>query len=120
MPAVAPGWRFDPKRCKLVYDKQREVEDRNISDTIRTAKILAEVANSIYPNIQITTDYPKNNSDGRMPILDLKIWVSRDKSIPTISHTFYKKPVASPFVILKRSAVAEGVKKDTIFQECLR
>ena len=37
-----------------------------------------------------------------------------------MSHTFYKKPIASPYTILKRSAVSESIKRSTIFQETLR
>ena len=37
-----------------------------------------------------------------------------------MSHTFFKKPVASPYVILKKSAVAGKVKMTTLFQEAIR
>ena len=37
---ISSGWRLDKKRCKLYYDKLGAAEDREISDTVRTAKIL--------------------------------------------------------------------------------
>ena len=37
-----------------------------------------------------------------------------------MKHTFYKKPIASPFTIMKRSAISDRIKKSTIFQEALR
>ena len=37
-----------------------------------------------------------------------------------MSHTFFEKPVASPYVILKKSAVAGKVKNTTLFQEAIR
>ena len=40
----------------------------------------------------------------------MKIWVDLSTGVPVINHTFYKKPVASKFTIMKRSAVAEKVK----------
>ena len=96
------------------------MEDKNKSETQRTAEIMASIANSINPAIQVTLDYPSNHIDGRMPVLDLKIWKNSEGKCPRISHTFYKKPIASPFTILKRSAVSESVKRSTIFQESLR
>ena len=40
--------------------------------------------------------------------------------IPQVVHSFLRKPIASPYTILKRSAIAEGTKKNTLFQEVLR
>ena len=82
--------------------------------------MLSEIANTINSNIQVTVDSPELNPDGKMPVLDLKIWISEYEGIPQISHTFYRKPVSSPYTILKRSAVSESVKRSTIFQEGLR
>ena len=65
-------------------------------------------------------DSPEANGDSRMPVLDLKIWLEWTGDKPTVTYTFYKKPCASEFTILKRSGVSEGVKKSTIFQEALR
>ena len=34
------------------------------------------MANGIHQSIQVTVDYPKNNDDARMPVLDLKpVWM---------------------------------------------
>ena len=115
-----PGYLYDSKREKLDFCKEKELEDMNKSQTQVTAEIMASIANSINPSIQVTLDYPENHPDGRMPVLDLKIWVNKEGRYPRVSHTFYKKPIASPYTILKRSAVSESVKRSTIFQETLR
>ena len=65
-------------------------------------------------------DWPENNDDGRMPVLDLKVWIDKSQEIPRISYSFYKKKVASKFTILKRLAVSENVKKSTLLQEGIR
>ena len=85
----------------------------------RTAKVMERIANSIHDQIQVTKDTPERHNDGRMPVLDLKVWVNAIGEIPRVSHTFFKKPVASPYVILKRSAVAGKVKRTTLFQEAI-
>ena len=104
----------------MIFSDEQEILDMDKCDSQRTSKIIADIANSIDSRIQVTTDYPEANSDGRMPVLDLKIWVDKNNDIPRISYSFYKKPIASPFTILKRSALSEGTKKSTIFQEGLR
>ena len=86
-------------------------------DTERTARIIAEVANSIDDRIQVTINWPEKNMDTQMPVLDLKVWVDRSQDIPRTLYSFYKKEVASKFTILKRSAVSEGVKEQTLFQD---
>ena len=65
-------------------------------------------------------DTPEKHMDARMPVLDLKVWINNQGETPRVSHTFFKKPVASQYVILKRSAVASKVKRTTLFQEAMR
>ena len=55
-----------------------------------------------------------------MPVLDLEMWVQKEDGTPKVTHNFYKKKVASKFTILKRSAIATGTKKATLFQEGIR
>ena len=81
---------------------------------------MRDIANNINKNIQVTCDIPESNVDGRMPVLDLKVWIQHINGILQIVHTFYKKPIASPYTILKKSAIPEGTKKATLFQEVLR
>ena len=64
----------------------------------------------------MTYDVPENHPDGRMPVLDMKIWVKDN----VIYHTFYKKDVSSRYTVLKRSALSETTKKDTCFMEVIR
>ena len=45
------------------------------------------------------------------------MWVT-DEGI--IMHEFYSKPVTTPYLILNRSAVSNGVKRATLFQEGIR
>ena len=78
--------------------------------------MIADIANSLEPCIQVTVDTPERSEDGRLPVLNLKVWMDENKVV----HSFYKKKVSSPFTILKRSAIAYSIKKSTIFQEGIR
>merc|ERR1712176_472173 len=55
--------------------------------------------------------------DGKLAIPGQDVVVS-DKE--TLMYKFYRKPMSSPFQILNRSAVPEGVKVATAVQEVLR
>ena len=49
------------------------------------------IANDIHSSIQLEIDVPSNHNDGKMPILDLKVWLEEDVSNRKcqIMHEFY-------------------------------
>ena len=68
-------------------------------DTEIAVKIIAEIANSIQEGIQVTVDWPENNDDDRMPVLDLKVWIEKSQKLlefPTLSIR-RKLPLSSPY-----------------------
>ena len=67
----------------------------------RTATVLATIANSIDSNIQVTTDWPSKHPSGRMPVLDLELWIEEYDGIPKVNYSFYKKSVASEYIMMK-------------------
>ena len=79
-------------------------------------KVLSEIANSLDVHIQTTFNCPSLNTSGRMPVLDLSIWVEGS----TVHHTFFKKPMASPYMIMYSSALASKTKRQALVQEGLR
>lgn len=58
-------------------------------------------------------DYPSKRQDGKLPILDLKVWIEtkekgtekRDEKASVILYEFHSKNVASVTVINARSAL---------------
>ena len=52
--------------------------DKLIPEDQRTAQFWAEVGNSIHSSISVKSDFPSKNRDGKMPLLDLKVWVGED------------------------------------------
>jgi hypothetical protein len=110
-------WLFNTTRNKMEHNHLRS--ETGVSNETHTFKVLQDIANSI--NIQMTVDVPGNHPDNRMPVLDLKVWVSHNASgVPMVCHTFYKKPVSSPYSILSCSAMSASVKRHTLFQKALR
>ena len=68
------------------------------------------IVNSLEPRIQLTTDSLDRNQDGRMAILDLKVWIEEIDGKKVITHSFYKKEFASPLTILKKSSLSLKIK----------
>ena len=67
-------------------------------------------------------DVPSNHKDGKMPILDLKVWLEEDMSNRRhlIMHEFYAKEVSSKSVIPDNSALPWSIKRAVMTQELLR
>ena len=101
-----PGWWFCDKSKVMKFSRDLALSDTD-STSIRTAKILNKIANTLEIDIQRTFDVPDNHSDGKMPVLDLKIWIKNNQ----VMYTFYKKEVSSKYTILKRSALSNSTKK---------
>ena len=88
-------------------------EDRLGPGDRRTGELARELANTICPYLQMEVDYPSNHSSGWMPILDLEVQMSSNKSI---NYRWYKKPMATCYSILNRSAMPAATKRITLVQ----
>ena len=99
---------------RMVIDVDRVDEQ---ADDIRTMSILKQVGDSIHASIQLETDCPSNNADGKVPILDLKLWVNGDG---LIMHEHYMKPVSSRFTVHAKSAISQSAKRQILTQDALR
>jgi hypothetical protein len=98
---------------KVVIEESEETQ----ADDERLANILRDIANSIMPCIQMEADWPSKNPDGKLPILDLKVWTNRGNKIV---YTHYEKPMATKSVLHSKSAHPEACKRSVHTQEVLR
>lgn len=69
------GTRWDEEKKKMVVHEDRIEEDKKRPGDIRTMEEMTKMANSIIPIIKWTNDCPSANPGGKMPILNLKVWV---------------------------------------------
>jgi hypothetical protein len=83
-------------------------------------KLLQSVANSIHPSIKMTIDYPSKYADNRVPMLDLKMWITRIGEIWSIVYEHYEKKMATKAVIHAKSALSMKTKRTVLTQEMLR
>ena len=62
-------------------------------------------------------DYPSKNCDGKLPILDLKVWIGENQ---LIMYQFYRKDMASRLLMMSRSAMPHKMKINVLTQEAIR
>ena len=102
---------------ELHIEEAMVVQDSAVPADERTMKIVTAVGNSIHESTQLEYDCPSMHDDGKMPILDLKVWVNETN---VIKHEFYAKDVSSKSVIHRNSALPDTVKRTVLSQEALR
>ncbi len=79
------------------------------------------LANTIHDNIKATCDYGSKYEDGKLPMLDIKIWIGQSTDNgDKIMHEHYMKDVSSRHVIHYRSAHPEDMKISVLVNEALR
>ena len=110
-----PGSRYDVDRKKVVTDPTNMMEEENEDD--RLARILKDIADTVEDGIVMTEDTPSKNPDGKLPILDMKVWMD-DASRVVYQH--YEKPMTSRKVLDAQSALSANTKKSVHVQQCVR
>ena len=109
-----PGTRFINNKITIL--QETIAQDKEIPPDKRAAKVLKDVANSVISMIVMEEDFPTNHPSGRLPILDLEVWVVDN----LIRHQFYKNSMASRKVVQASSAFSTGMKHSILVEEGLR
>ena len=90
----------------------------------RTMEKLQDIANTIHPSIQLTIDYPSNNVNGRVPILDTEQWIQPvevEGHIRTqVLYSHYSKPMANQSLVLHHSAFPLKSKMNILVTDLVR
>ena len=112
--AVDPGVRYEAGG--LVKKEELVEEDKNVPEDKRTMEVLKEIANTIYECVQFTVDCPSSHQEGKVPVLDLKVYTEGNQ----VLHEFYEKPCASKMVIPYKSAHSRKMKMAVLVEEGVR
>ena len=102
---------------QLYIEEAIALHDELVPADKRTLKIVTAVGNSIHESAQLEYDCPSLHDNGKMPILDLKVWVNESD---IITHEFYAKAVSPKSVIHSSSTLPDNVKRTVLSQEGLR
>ena len=100
----------------LIIDYDKEETDAELSLDVISARIVVDIANSLEEDITMTFDTPSLNIEGRMPVLDMTVWVEDDE----ILFSFFEKPMASDMVMMRNSALSWQTKKAALSSEVAR
>ena len=99
--------------------EQVERDTQKPKDEI-TGEVLKAVANSISSMIEFEVDVCSRHEDGKMPVLDLKIWAVRENGATVIKHEFYKKPMASRLTLRGHTVYPASQLRAMMTEEVLR
>ena len=114
---LEPGCRYIEAEGKVRVVEEEVDGDRNVPGDLRTALVLASVANSIFDYIQFTVDCPSNYASGWMPLLASQVRVAADN---TLDYLFFEKEISSKYVMMRNSAMSAQVKMNCLTQEVIR
>ena len=89
----------------------------NVSAEEHTIRILNQIANDVDPMIRFTFDLSEKHQDKKLPVLDLKVWLSE---MGELMYEFYEKPTKNVKTILASSAISWHQKRTTLTQEAIR
>ena len=117
------GLNYDREKGTLSITTSQLEIDKNTKDDVRSIKLLANIGNSIDPDIQLTFDAPSMNKEGKMPLLDTEVWLETDD--PSYKHgkimfSHYRKAMASNLTIQEKSALPHKQKITIMTQEIFR
>ena len=112
------GARYEDGHIVITEDSINE--DEGVPDDKRTMELLQAIANSIHPSIKMTIDYPSNYTDGKVPMLDIKMWIEEVEGERQILYEHYEKEMATKSVIHATSAIPKKTKRTVLTQEMLR
>ena len=111
---IAPGWFFCGDSGRMTFDPEHPTA--KMEPDARTFSVLEAIANTLNGDIQMESDVSSNHASGRLPVLDLDMFMTGEG----VEFSFYQKPMNSPFCNMYRSALAAKTKRDSLFQEGLR
>ena len=112
------GARYDGEQ--IVITEATVNEDDGIPHDERTMKLIQSIANTIHPSIRMTIDYPSRYEEGKVPMLDVKMWIGEVNGVSKIIYEHYEKVIATKMVIHAKSAIPMQVKRTVLTQEMLR
>ena len=123
------GLKFFESEGRVIQDENIVEQELAVKVDKRCMNLVQKIGNSIHPSISLEVDYPSQHVDGKIPILDLKVWVELRRiqsvgeggnEVNVVLHEFYSKDVASKCVINARSALSWSCKRTILTQEVLR
>ena len=74
------------------------------------------LTNTINKDLEFTAETASEFGNSRLPTLDFELWLENDR----IQHHYFQKAMKTPFVVMKRSAMAQTQKMSILANEVVR
>ena len=119
---LKPGVRLVGEKLVLV---ESEIEnDRSRAGDVRTMDIVREIGNQLDPCIRLTSEVPGQTADGKMALLDMKVWLEEEVRGEghknRIMWEYFEKEMTTRQMIRESSAIALQQKRTIFTQEVIR
>ena len=85
----------------------------------KVAAMCRGIADSVCEMLKFEEDAGENYEDGKLPILDLRVWLDRNEGC-RIMHEFYKKPMATKYTLRKGTAYPKEKVRAVLVEEVMR
>ena len=102
---------------RYVDDSNQVVKRKERQTNGEMHKELLSIANSAVKDIEMEIDSCEKYSDGKLPILDLKVWLNENGDLV---YQHYEKDVSSKLLIPERSAHSSSSKRSVHVSELVR
>ena len=78
---IEKGWRYKEGRERMIWKTAWEEEEEidGVKGDKKTALEFKKIVNEVEKDIQMTIDVPSNHLDGKIPVLDLKVWMEKSE-----------------------------------------
>ena len=116
------GMRFAINSKKFEYSEEAYEEDlkkqkSGESRHQRMARICNPAMNSINEDLVFTTETQDDFEKERLPTLDFEMWITEKNQI---HHSYFQKPMKTPFVLMERSGTSYQQKFNILTNELTR
>ena len=115
LPPIKPGWRISDG--KLLFCQKWEEEDKNLSPTEVTRRVVLDSLKDVVKYLRFTTETCEDYESGWLPTLDTSLQVDLNNHI---KFKFFEKPVGPGRLIQKKTAMPENSKVQIISNEMIR
>ena len=109
-----PNTRYNVLTGRMEKDDTPVAEE---TEEQRTARVFKNIANSVQEGIIMEEDSPSRNQDGKLPILDMKVWIDRNFYVV---YQHYEKPMANRQILHSQSAQSDKCKRSVHVNEVVR
>ena len=118
--SIGTGVRWEGGSLRWNQEWEDDDTRQGTSKDRITIRALTDMANSISEQIEFTYDCADDHGDGKVPMLDLQVWRSREEGRESLLYSYYEKPITSPLVIMEKSALPASNKMTVLAQEVVR